>query len=79
MSDLQLKTKRTEIEIVKRQIDRQRRDIASLKRARIPSESAERLLDRMIARATALRRERDDIKKSAPSVNRGRGVGLRVG
>ena len=79
MSDPTLETMRAEIELVRRQIDRQRRDIASLKRAQIPSEPAERLLDRMMTRATTLRRARDDIKKSVPSAHRGRGVGTRIG
>jgi chromosome segregation ATPase len=68
-----------EIEACKRQIDRQRRDITTLKTAGRASAPAELLLERMCERAARLRHERDRLKKSAPSPNRGRASGVRIG
>lgn len=52
-----------EIRTFKRQIDRQRRDLFTLRTAGLPFVSAEMLLQRMHDRATRLRRERDLLKR----------------
>lgn len=68
-----------EIQLFKRQIDRQRRDVSTLKIAGRPCASAEQLLQRMLDRAAHLRHERDLLKKTAPSPNRGKALGIRIG
>jgi len=50
---------RTEIEIRRRQIMRQRKEIQALQRAGIPTTSAEELLARMLAKVDELCLERD--------------------
>jgi hypothetical protein len=50
---------RSEIEQMRRQILRQRKEIQDLQRAGIPNKSAEELLERMLARADGLCAERD--------------------
>jgi hypothetical protein len=77
--DIRLNDLIREIEACKRQIDRQRRDITTLKMARRASAPAELLLERMCERAARLRYERDLLKKAVPSPNRGRALGVRVG
>lgn len=78
-ADVRLHDLIREIEACKRQIDRQRRDITTLKTAGRASESAELLLERMCERAARLRHERDLVKKGSPSPNRGRALGVRIG
>jgi hypothetical protein len=56
---MQLETIRTEIEYMRRQIYRQRKDIRSLERAGISTKSAEELLGRMLAKVDDLCAERD--------------------
>jgi hypothetical protein len=56
---MQLDTIRAEIEYMRRQIHRQRKDIRSLERARISTKSAEELLGRMLAKVDDLCAERD--------------------
>jgi hypothetical protein len=57
MPDLQFL--RGEIEHMRRQVHRQRREIKDLQRAGIPSKSAEELLERMLAKVDGLCVERD--------------------
>jgi hypothetical protein len=56
---MSLEAIRTEIEYMRRQIYRQRRDIRSLERAGISTKSAEELLARMLAKVDDLCAERD--------------------
>ena len=56
---MQLEAIRTEIEYMRRQIHRQRKDIRSLERAGISTKSAEALLARMLAKVDELCAERD--------------------
>jgi hypothetical protein len=56
---MQLEAVRTEIEYMRRQIQRQRKDIRSLKRAAISTKSAEELLARMLSKVDELCAERD--------------------
>jgi hypothetical protein len=50
---------RNEIEHMRRQILRQRREIRDLQRAGIPTKSADELLERMLAKVDGLCAERD--------------------
>jgi hypothetical protein len=61
MPDLQFL--RAEIEHMRRQVHRQRREIKDLQRAGIPSESAEELLERMLAKVDGMCAERDRQRK----------------
>jgi hypothetical protein len=54
---------RGEIQRTRLQVLRQRREIMQLRRAGIPSTSAEALLDRMLNKIDDLRAERDRLKK----------------
>jgi hypothetical protein len=54
---------RGEIEYLRRQIHRQRREIKDLQRAGIPSRPAEELLDRMLTKVDRLCAERDRLRK----------------
>jgi septal ring factor EnvC (AmiA/AmiB activator) len=56
---MQLTAVRTEIEHMRRQIARQRKEIRDLQRAGIPTKSAEELLTRMLAKVDDLCAERD--------------------
>jgi hypothetical protein len=58
---MQLSSIRAEIEHMRRQIHRQRREIGDLQRAGIPTGSAEQLLARMLAKVDELCAERDRI------------------
>jgi hypothetical protein len=53
---------RTEIEQMRSQVRRQRSEIRQLQRARIPTSSAEALLDRMLNKIDTLCAERDRLK-----------------
>jgi hypothetical protein len=57
MPDLQFL--RDEIEHMRRQVHRQRRDIKDLQHAGIPAKAAEELLERMLAKVDGLCAERD--------------------
>ena len=57
---------RGEIERIRYQIQRQRGEIRQLRRAGIPSTSAETLLDRMLNKIDDLCAERDRLKKEQP-------------
>jgi hypothetical protein len=54
---------RAEIDHMRRQIFRQRREIRDLQRAGIPTKSAEELLERMLAKVDGLCAERDRQRK----------------
>jgi hypothetical protein len=54
---------RAEIEHMRRQMTRQRREIRDLERAGIPTKAAEELLDRMLAKVDGLCAERDRQRK----------------
>jgi hypothetical protein len=56
---MQLEAIRTEIEYMRRQIQRQRKDIQSLERAGISTKAAEELLGRMLSKVDELCAERD--------------------
>jgi hypothetical protein len=56
---MQLSSIRTEIEHMRRQIHRQRKEIGDLQRAGIPTSSAEQLLARMLSKVDELCAERD--------------------
>jgi hypothetical protein len=58
---MQLSAIRAEIEYMRRQIHRQRKDIRSLERAGISTKSAEELLARMLAKVDELCAERDGL------------------
>jgi len=75
---MQLETIRGEIERMRAQVGRQRKEILQLQRAGIPTGSAEALLQRMLDRIDALCIERDRLKKQAPPAQ-GRVLGGRKG
>jgi hypothetical protein len=54
---------RSEIEHMRVQVGKQRREILQLQRAGIPTASAELLLERMLAKIDGLCAERDRLKK----------------
>jgi hypothetical protein len=54
---------RSEIERMRRQLQRQRKEIRALQRAGIPTKSAEELLERMLAKVDALCAERDRLRR----------------
>jgi hypothetical protein len=56
---MQLSSTRAEIEHMRRQIHRQRKEIRDLQRAGIPAGSAEQLLARMLSKVDELCAERD--------------------
>ena len=60
---MQLETIRGEIERMRAQVGRQRKEILQLQRAGIPTASADALLQRMLDRIDALCIERDRLKK----------------
>lgn len=63
---MQLETIRGEIERMRAQVGRQRKEILQLQRAGIPTASADALLQRMLDRIDALCIERDRLKKETP-------------
>jgi hypothetical protein len=63
---MQLETIRGEIERMRTQVGRQRKEILQLQRAGIPTASAEVLLQRMLDRIDTLCIERDKLKKQTP-------------
>ncbi len=56
---MELQAVRAEIEHMRRQVLRQRREIQDLQKAGIPTKSAEELLERMLAKVDGLSVERD--------------------
>jgi hypothetical protein len=75
---MQLETIRREIERMRAQLGRQRKEILQLQRAGIPTGPAEALLQRMLDRIDGLCAERDRLKKQMPAV-RGKILGGRNG
>jgi hypothetical protein len=71
---VQLEQLRTDIENRRRQIYRQRREILDLRRAGIPTKSAEELLARMEAKADELCAEREKLvgeeRRKYPGTNK---------
>ena len=65
---MQLETIRGEIERMRAQVGRQRKEILQLQRAGIPTASADALLQRMLERIDALCVERDRLKKELTPV-----------
>jgi hypothetical protein len=63
---------RGEIARLRLQVLLQRREIAQLQRAGIPSSSAEALLERMLNKIDDLCAQRDRLKQGQPSALRGR-------
>ncbi|NPU11362.1 hypothetical protein HL666_11345 [Bradyrhizobium sp. 83002] len=57
---------RSEIEHMRTQVNRQRREILQLQKAGIPTASAEALLERMLDKIDALCAERDKLKGQLP-------------
>jgi hypothetical protein len=74
---MQLETIRGEIERMRAQVSRQRKEILQLQRAGIPTASADALLQRMLDRIDGLCVERDRLKKEAPA-GKGRVLGGRT-
>lgn len=74
---MQLESIRAEIEHMRTQLGRQRREILQLQRAGIPSASAELLLERMLAKIETLCAERDRLKKDLPPPSKGKVLGGR--
>lgn len=64
---MQLETIRGEIERMRGQVGRQRKEILLLQRAGISTASAEALLQRMLDRIDGLCVERDRLKKQLPA------------
>jgi hypothetical protein len=71
---MDLNSTRGEIEHMRRQILRQRKEIRDLQRAGIPTKSAEELLERMLANVDGLCGERDrqvgEQRKKYPGANK---------
>jgi gamma-glutamyl phosphate reductase len=65
---MQLETIRSEIERMRAQVSRQRKEILQLQRAGIPTASADALLQRMLDRIDTLCVERDRLKKELAPV-----------
>ena len=66
---------RAEIAHMRRQVQRQRKEIRQLQRAGIASASAEALLQRMLNKIDELGAERDRLKSARPGHNKGRVLG----
>ena len=71
---MQLEFVRSEIEHMRRQINRQRGEIRQLQRAGIPTKSAEELLARMLSKVDELCAERDrqvgEARRKYPGTNK---------
>jgi hypothetical protein len=72
---MQLDAIRAEIERMRGQVVRQRKEIRQLERAGIPTAAADALLQRMLDRIDGLCLERDRLKREQP--RRGRAIGGR--
>ncbi|MDN3273350.1 hypothetical protein QWJ07_03785 [Frankia sp. RB7] len=68
---------RGEIERMRVQVGRQRKEILQLQRAGIGTASAETLLSRMLAKIDTLCEQRDALKKAEPGPVRGKVLGGR--
>jgi hypothetical protein len=69
---------RGEIERMRSQVAKQRKDILSLKRAGIPTASAELLLERMLNTIDTLCAERDRLRAEQCGPNKGKVLGGRT-
>ena len=74
---MQLETIRGEIERMRAQVGRQRKEILQLQRAGIPTASAEALLERMVSKIDEMCADRDRLKKEQPSPMKGKVLGGR--
>jgi hypothetical protein len=74
---MELENIRSEIERMRVQVGRQRKEILQLQRAGISSGSAEVLLGRMLANIDRLCEQRDQLKKELPGHMKGRVLGGR--
>lgn len=68
---------RGEIERMRTQVGRQRKEILQLQRAGIPTTSAEALLERMLAKIDTLCADRDRLKAIQPGPTKGKVLGGR--
>jgi hypothetical protein len=68
---------RAEIERMRAQVGRHRKEIQQLQRAGIPTASADALLERMLNKVDELCAERDELKKGPPSPVKGKVLGGR--
>jgi hypothetical protein len=68
---------RGEIEHMRQQVGKQRREILTLQRARISTAAAELLLERMLSKIDSLCAERDRLRAEQPGPNRGKVLGGR--
>lgn len=68
---------KSEIERMRVQLSRQRKEIQQLERAGISTASAELLLGRMLVKVESLRDERDRLKAEHPHAMRGKVLGRR--
>ena len=68
---------RSEIERMRVQVSRQRKEILQLQRAGISTSAAEALLQRMLDKIDALCGERDRLKKDLPAPTKGKVLGGR--
>jgi hypothetical protein len=68
---------RSEIERMRAQVGRQRREILQLQRAGISTASAELLLGRMLDKIDTLCKQRDELKKDEGGPTRGKVIGGR--
>lgn len=68
---------RNEIERMRGQVHRQRKEILQLQRAGIPTASSDALLQRMLDKIDGLCVERDRLKKELPGHMKGRVLGGR--
>jgi hypothetical protein len=68
---------RSEIEHMRTQVGRQRREIVQLQRAGASTASAEMLLQRMVGKIDTLCAERDRLKMEEPGHNKGKVPGGR--
>ena len=70
---------RNEIERMRVQVGRQRREILQLQRAGLSTASAEALLERMLSRIDTLCAERDRLKAELPAPSQGLSQGKALG
>ena len=68
---------RGEIERMRIQVGRQRKEISQLQRAGIPTASADALLQRMLDKIDGLCSERDRLKSLEPGPTKGKALGGR--
>jgi hypothetical protein len=74
---MELEKVRSDIEHMRVQLGRQRKEILQLQRAGISTAAAELLLQRMLAKIDGLCAERDKLKQQLPAPTKGRVLGGR--